>query len=103
MRFRPILALVPLALLVGCGEKAPQSDGRAATGEVLEGTISDAMLPLDTVRSQPPLAKPERGGASGRGGGEGAPPGGEATDGAIDLPAEDGAEPIEVPTLEAEG
>jgi hypothetical protein len=28
------------------------------TGEVLEGTISDQMLPLDQVRSEAPLADP---------------------------------------------
>jgi len=27
-----------------------------AEGEILPGSVSDAMLPLDTVRSQPPLA-----------------------------------------------
>ncbi len=32
------------------------SERRTAAGEVLGGTISDAMLPLDTVRSQAPSA-----------------------------------------------
>ena len=56
---RPILALPLLALLGACGEEAPADDGRAASGEVLEGTISDAMLPVDRVRSEPPLEDPE--------------------------------------------
>ena len=56
-----VLAAFPLALalaLAGCGDKAdqPANDTRSAEGEVLGGTISDAMLPLETVKSQsPPL------------------------------------------------
>ncbi|MFA7603670.1 MAG: hypothetical protein WCY29_11740 [Novosphingobium sp.] len=48
------VCLVPLALAACKGEKKP-AEG-TAQGEVLPGSISDAMLPLDTVRSQPPLA-----------------------------------------------
>ena len=55
---RLIFAMVPLALLAACGEE-PADDGRAASGEVLEGTVSDAMLPLDRVQSEPPLEDPE--------------------------------------------
>ena len=55
----PYLALPLLALLAACGGDAPADDGRAASGEVLEGTISDAMLPLDRVRSEPPPEDPE--------------------------------------------
>ena len=54
-----VLAAVPLALaLAACGENTeqPADDTRSAEGEVLGGTIDDAMLPLDTVQSQsPPL------------------------------------------------
>lgn len=49
--------LVPLCLLAlaACSdEKKPAPP--AAGGQVMEGSISDAMLPYDTVRSQPPLA-----------------------------------------------
>ena len=52
----PTLAL-PL-LLAACGDDpapAVDEDGREASGEVLEGTISDDMIPLGEVRSQPPL------------------------------------------------
>lgn len=56
---RPILALAAVALLAACGGEAPVDDGRAASGEVLEGTISDAMLPVDRVRSEAPLEDPE--------------------------------------------
>ena len=54
---RPILALAPLALLAACGGEADR--GAATSGEVLEGTISDSMLPVDRVRSEPPLEDPE--------------------------------------------
>jgi hypothetical protein len=58
---RFLAPLVPLALLAACGdEPAEDGDGRSASGEVLEGTISDAMLPLDQVQSEPPLLAPEQ-------------------------------------------
>jgi hypothetical protein len=47
------LSALPLALAACQGETAQQS---TAEGEVLPGSASDAMLPYDTVRSQPPLA-----------------------------------------------
>jgi hypothetical protein len=56
---RLFLALPALALLAACSDDAPADDGRSASGEVLEGTISDAMLPLDRVQSEPPLEDPE--------------------------------------------
>ncbi len=47
-------------LLAGCGGKEVPEEGASNTGgEVLEGTASDAMLPLATVTSQPPLAPAE--------------------------------------------
>ena len=52
-------ALPALVLLAGCGGEAPADDGRAASGDVLEGTISDDMLPVDRARSEPPLEDPE--------------------------------------------
>ena len=55
----PILVAPALALLAACGGDAPADDGRSASGEVLEGTISDAMLPLDRVQSEPPLEDPD--------------------------------------------
>jgi hypothetical protein len=55
----PALALALAACNGGGGDEE-----QARSGEVLEGTISDAMLPLDTVRSQPPLAEPEAGEAT---------------------------------------
>ena len=53
-----------------------------ALGEILPGSASDAMLPLDTVRSQPPLAPIEV--ATGKPGksGTGSTPGSAASDAA---------------------
>ena len=60
MKLPLITSLLPLALLAACQDDAAPAEGEGdVSGEVLEGTISDAMLPLDTVRSQPPLLNPE--------------------------------------------
>ncbi|MXP41833.1 hypothetical protein GRI75_09290 [Altererythrobacter soli] len=74
---RFLAPLVPLALLAACGdEPAADGDGRSASGQVLEGTISDDMLPLDKLQSEPPLLAPElapsRDGARGEAGEAGA-------------------------------
>ena len=62
------IAALPLALAACQGEEKP-AEAKTAQGEILGGSASDAMLPLDTVRSQPPLApeatetaKPGKGG-----------------------------------------
>lgn len=44
-----------LALAACKGEQKPAQDARAA-GEVLPGSASDAMIPYDALKSQPPLA-----------------------------------------------
>ena len=60
MRLSRSLALIlPLALLAGCnGNKTDRNDQRSASGEVLQGTTSDAMLPLDKLKSQGPMLAP---------------------------------------------
>lgn len=56
MRLRPLsLCILPLVLAACQGEKKP-AEASTAQGEILQGSASDAMLPLDTVRSQAPLA-----------------------------------------------
>jgi len=65
MTFRhPTLAALPLlagTLLLGaCGDKVAKGDGGMASSQVLEGTIGDDMIPLEDVRSQAPLAGPEK-------------------------------------------
>lgn len=55
--------LTATIVLASCGEDgaAVSEDGREASGEVLEGSISDEMLPLEELRSQAPLAEPTAG------------------------------------------
>lgn len=79
-------------LLTACSDEPEVSaddDGRSASGEVLEGTISDDMLALDAVRSQPPLLEAVEG-AAGEGG---------ATTPADEEPAEEPA-PEDAPVSE---
>ena len=54
---RPVMIILLAGLaLAGCQEKKQATAQGTAGGEVLSGSVSDAMLPIDTVRSQPPLA-----------------------------------------------
>lgn len=59
MFHKRLIALAAMALLAACNGDAPQQEGGAASGEVLPGSVSDEMLPYDTVTSQPPLMAPE--------------------------------------------
>ena len=65
---RRIIPIAALLLLAACQDDVPaetEADAeREAEGEVLGGTISDDMLPLDDVRSQsPPLQENGEGGS----------------------------------------
>lgn len=51
-------AIATMAVLAACND-APQQAGPATSGEVVDGTISDDMLPYATATSQPPLMAPE--------------------------------------------
>ena len=97
---RPILALALLLLLAACNDDAPGDDSRAASGEVLEGTVSDAMLPVDRVQSEPPLEDPDAFAEAQEKAAEGAPAGqpaaaaeGEAPETAATEPSETAAAP----------
>lgn len=68
MNVRIAAALLIATGLAACqGEKTPEQ--KRAAGEILPGSASDAMLPIDTVRSQPPLAPQSE---AARSGGKGA-------------------------------
>ncbi len=100
MTKRPIALLLPIALLASCGEEAPvetpPDEGREAMGEVLGGTISDDMLPLDTVRSQsPPLREASEDSTTGAAPGDVAAPEDDETPGATTSEPEPPAPPEE--------
>lgn len=48
------IALLSVIALGGCKKDAPTQ--AAASGQILPGSISDAMVPEDQLTSQPPLA-----------------------------------------------
>ena len=49
--------IVPLGLMVSaCGSDGKVDERDGAAGEILPGSASDAMIPLETLRSQAPLA-----------------------------------------------
>lgn len=50
------LMIGPLAALTGCDSFSAPKAGPTASGEVLPGTVSDAMLSTDRSQAQPPLA-----------------------------------------------
>lgn len=87
MTFR-LTVLTLLAVLGGCKADTTRdgADRRGAEGEVLGGTISDAMIPLEAVKSQSPALKPV---APAVGTGE---EGAEAADGEGDAEGEGAAE-----------
>lgn len=59
--WRPALLATMLAFaLTACGSEKADPNAKAAGGEILPGTISDAMINLDTSTATPPLA-PTRG------------------------------------------
>ena len=96
---RLFLALIPLVLLTACqDEVAEGGDSRSARGEVLEGTISDAMLPLDRVRSEPPFEDPEAFAEAQEEAAEGAP---GAPAQAAEAPVESEDEPVAADDSEA--
>jgi hypothetical protein len=78
-----IAGILPVLLLAACnGDSAPDATA-TEVGEVLPGTISDDMLPLDTVTSQPPLMAPEPAPGASRASGT------DAADAEADDPAEE--------------
>jgi hypothetical protein len=92
MKTARLLCLPLLAALAACGgDTGSEGERGSAAGEVLGGTISDDMLPLDTVTSQSP---PLRESGEGEGAGEG---GGDEVDGAVAPPRDSEGGPGEPP------
>ncbi|MEE4315439.1 hypothetical protein [Erythrobacter dokdonensis] len=93
-------AILALALLVAaCDEQAasPSGQGGEAAGEVLGGSISDEMIPLEQLRSEAPLlprqaAAPDSA-ANEEASEEAAPEGEPSSEGAEAAPAAPAPEP----------
>lgn len=90
----PVLAATLAATLAACGSDgaAPVDDTREAGGEVLEGSITDDMIPLDQLQSQGESAEPEgedgeEGGSASTSGETEAAPAEEPAEAAGDEPA----------------
>ena len=86
----PVL-LAPVLLVGACSDESgtPEDEGGSASSEVLQGSISDEMIPYDRLRSQPPLAEllpGEDAGAAGARGAAGAPPSPGGADGTSSSP-----------------
>ncbi|WP_374408876.1 hypothetical protein [Pelagerythrobacter sp.] len=97
---KTIAAAMLVVALAACDSGADDAaEGTAAEGEVLGGTISDAMLPLDTVQSQsPPLRDdPAELGTDGEAQDQGDAPAEPADDAASDAPASEPETPAPEP------
>lgn len=75
------VVIVALLALAACHKT---DESRSATGQVLQGTVSDAMIPLDQLTSEAPLAPPAE--QQGKAGAK--PVGGKAGQEATPTPAE---------------
>lgn len=84
-------ALTLAVALTGCGGKSKE-DGDSS-GQILEGSTSDAMLPLDQVRSQAPLAPQSGSGEKTSKAAKDASSDSASSPGQGDLPEPDSAEP----------
>jgi len=80
MTLRSCALLALACALAACGSEKNETSVASGNSEVLKGTISDDMIPYDTLRSQPPAARIETDstGSSGNGSTSTAPYG-EAT------------------------
>ena len=58
---RSTALLAGVCLLAACHGSSQKNDQRSASGQVLQGTISDAMLPVDKLKSQGPTLAPAAG------------------------------------------
>lgn len=96
-RFRTVLILAFALGLAACEGENSGADQRTAVGQILPGSASDAMIPYDSLRSQPPLA-PQTG-AAGTGAAKGGDQGRNAPASAPDA-SDAAAAPAETPSSE---
>jgi hypothetical protein len=98
---RATIAIMALCLAAsGCKQSAKETGGQAA-GTILPGSTSDAMIPLDQVRSEPPLAPAGSGEEATKKTGAKGAASGSASDGDIPAPsATPAAAPSAAPTPE---
>ena len=89
------LATVLVLGLAACNQGQKDAGGKAE-GEVLPGSVSDAMLPYDQVKSQPPLAP-----ASGDAKAKGKQTSGEKSDSASSAPEPDASASAAAPAPSA--
>jgi len=105
-RFQILPALTAFALVSACADEAetPEVDESANVGgEVLDASVSDAMLPIDEVRSRAPQAAivPQSDGAAGAGGTDGPAAGaGAEPANSVATPVADEAQPAAEPAAQ---
>lgn len=56
IKLNRLILTAALGLSIAACQSEKKTTGGTADGEILPGSASDAMLPLDSVRSQAPLA-----------------------------------------------
>ena len=86
---RSTILLAALSVLAACHGSSPKGDRRSASGEVLQGSVSDAMLPLDKLKSQGPTQAPSQGKGAAKGAPDETSAATEATSETPDTPAGD--------------
>ncbi|QYU69716.1 hypothetical protein J4558_06185 [Leptolyngbya sp. 15MV] len=92
---RALAVLAASALALAACDRSDPAQGESGTraeGEVLGGSISDEMIPLDQLRSQSPPLRPEATGGAAATTGEAAAPEAETTgeaDGGEPAPADE--------------
>ncbi len=89
---RSILAsAVAVATLGACHHDEKATGHGTVSGEILPGSVSDAMLPYDSVKSKAPLAPVQSAGEPGNGSGDNAADSADTTAAAADSAVADSA------------
>ena len=86
-RFRAIVASAALTAALGACHQGQKAGHGEVSGQILPGSVSDAMLPYDAVKSKAPLAPREAAGSDNNG------PDDAAADSAASIASSDTAVP----------